>query len=121
MDSLAALKGEIAFLVGIDNNWLHILLGVLIFGAVAFLFRHARTPFAIAFCATGFLQLANEMSDGMQQITRSGQISFGEAVSDTVLTLALPAVFLLIMKTRHSIPRRASPLSVPVAVLENQD
>jgi len=83
-------KAEVAGALGVGMDVLHVPFGLLLFIAIAALFRRRGHAFVIAFVGVSALQLLNEGLDAIQWRSWTGGISWIEAIEDTALTLALP-------------------------------
>lgn len=94
MSAWGDLKAEISAGLGIERDLLHIPGGILLFVLLVVALRRRRHGVGLAFLGVLALQILNETLDAMDWFARSGEIRWDEALSDTLLTITLPAVFL---------------------------
>lgn len=112
MKPLGDLKVLLAAFLGVDQDLLHIPIGIVLFVILANLFRRTRRPLLWALVGLLLLQVLNELVDVMNSGAPPGVIWWEEHISDTVLTVYFPWVFMcIVLILTWGVPRRGDPVS----------
>ncbi|WP_284260821.1 hypothetical protein [Roseicyclus amphidinii] len=108
MTHWTSLKGQVVDLLGLDQDLLHVPLGLVVFALLAVALRRWDHRFGLALLGLLGLQLLNETFDAVQWVIWTGRIPWAEAARDTFATLALPVIILSVLSVRrHLRGRRA--------------
>lgn len=108
MTHWTALKGQVVDLLGLDQDLLHIPLGLVLFVLLAVALRRRENRLGLAVLGLLGLQLLNETFDAVQWVIWTGRIPWAEVAQDTLVTLALPVIILSVLSVRrHLRDRRA--------------
>lgn len=108
MTHWTALKGQVVDLLGLDQDLLHIPLGLVLFVLLAVALRRRANRLGLAVLGLLGLQLLNETFDAVQWVIWTGRIPWAEVAQDTLVTLALPVIILSVLSVRrHLRDRRA--------------
>ena len=89
-------KQGLADALGVDSSILHIPVGLLFFGLFCALFRVFPRCGLWSALAVIVVQLINEYVDALQWLRWTGSVNWREAVVDTVLTMVLPGLLVVV-------------------------
>lgn len=107
-------KGRLADLLGADQDFLHVPIGLLLFVILAVAFRKRKHPLLLSLAALTGLQFVNELLDGIQWWLWTATIAWGEAVEDTGLTIGLPLLVVILQGMARSASGQSSLTAAPL-------
>ena len=106
-----AIKTDLAALLGITKDALHIHIGLAIFFGLALLLRRSPSSLLPWLGVLGF-ELVNELVDVFHWYNGTFQFEIGDAFKDLANTMLWPTVALIAARLANS-RKRAVPLSAP--------
>ena len=101
-----AIKDVIRHATHLPDPVLHVMIGLVVFVLVALVLRRGFASWW-PFLVVAGLQAINEINDAVGDVLRFGDVDVRGTVADTVLTLVIPALIVLVARARRRHVRAA--------------